>query len=210
MLYRSTMLGSKALFFIMSICFLPILANLEPILKLWLVNIPLYTLIFIQLYFTVNLIDTLSICQTTAINGVGRIKRYSLFMTVINIIPFFGSLIMFAEGFSPEWYYILLIIAALFKLASRLYFAAKECRFNFVHILFSDTIRSAVAFVVGFGFAILINTEMVKDSSVFLLIGSVLFSLLIYVIVYFLVGFNGEERKYIKDLVYSFKNKIIK
>ena len=77
-------------------------------------------------------------------------------------------------------------------------------------MLFSDTLRSAVAFVVGFGFAILINKEMVKDSSVFLLIGSVLFSLLIYVIVYFLVGFNGEERKYIKDLVYSFKNKIIK
>ena len=210
MLYRSTILGSKALFFIMSICFLPILANLEPILKLWLVNIPKYTLIFIQLYFTVNLIDTLSICQTTAINGVGKIKGYSLAMTIINVVPFFGSLIMFAEGFSPEWYYILLIIAALFKLSSRLYFAAKECRFNFVHMLFSDTLRSAVAFVVGFGFAILINKEMVKDSSVFLLIGSVLFSLLIYVIVYFLVGFNGEERKYIKDLVYSFKNKIIK
>lgn len=87
-LYRSTILGSKSLFFIMSICFLPILANLEPILKLWLVNIPQYTLIFIQLYFTVNLIDTVSICQTTAINGVGNIKKYSLFMTIINIIPF--------------------------------------------------------------------------------------------------------------------------
>ena len=132
MLYRSTILGSKALFFIMSICFLPILANLEPILKLWLVNIPQYTLIFIQLYFTVNLIDTLSICQTIAINGVGKIKRYSLTMTIINMIPFCGSLVLFSIGFSPEWYYILLIISALFKLASRLFFAARECQFNLI------------------------------------------------------------------------------
>ena len=116
----------------MSICFLPILANLEPILKLWLVNIPQYTLIFIQLYFTVNLIDTLSICQTIAINGVGKIKRYSLTMTIINMIPFCGSLVLFSIGFSPEWYYILLIISALFKLASRLFFAARECQFNLI------------------------------------------------------------------------------
>lgn len=210
MLYRSTIYGSKTLFFIMSICFLPILANLEPILKLWLVNIPQYTLIFIQLYFIVNLIETLSICQTTAINGVGRIKHYSLAMTVINVLPFLGSLILFSEGFSPEWYYVLLIIAALFKLSSRLYFAAKECRFNFVHMLFNDTLRSAVAFMTGFGVAILINREMVKEASVFFLLCSILISLLIYVIVFFLLGFNGEERRYIKNLVYSLKNKIIR
>lgn len=209
MLYRSTIYGSKTLFFIMSICFLPILANLEPVLQLWLVNIPQYTLIFIQLYFIVNLIDTLSICQTTAINGVGRIKHYSLTMTVINILPFLGSLILFSVGFSPEWYYVLLIIAALFKLSSRLYFAAKECRFNFVHMLLNDTLRSAVAFIIGFGVAILINREMVKGTSVFFLFCSVLISLLIYVIVFFLIGFNGEERRYIKNLVCTLKNKII-
>lgn len=58
MLYRSTIYGSKTLFFIMSICFLPILANLEPILQLWLVNVPQYTLIFIQLYFIVNYLSS--------------------------------------------------------------------------------------------------------------------------------------------------------
>lgn len=210
MLYRSTILGSKALFFIMSICFLPILANLEPVLKLWLVNIPQYTLIFIQLYFIVNLIDTLSICQTTAISGVGKIKQYSLIMTLINVIPFCGSLLLFTMEFTPEWYYVLLILAALFKLSSRLYFAAKECRFNFVHMLLNDTLRSALAFMIGFGIAILINREMVKEASVFFLLCSILISLLIYVIVFFLLGFNGEERRYIKNLVCSLKNKIIR
>lgn len=208
MLYRSTILGSKALFFIMSICFLPILANLEPILKLWLVNIPQYTLIFIQLYFTVNLIDTLSICQTIAINGVGKIKRYSLTMTIINMIPFCGSLVLFSIGFSPEWYYILLIISALFKLASRLFFAARECQFNLIKMLVNDTFRSALAFILSFGIAILVHRGIIEGSKISFLICSVSICVLIYSIIYFYIGFNSEERKYIENLVYSLKNKI--
>ena len=98
----------------------------------------------------------------------------------------------------------------MFKLSSRLYFAAKECRFNFVHMLLNDTLRSALAFMIGFGIAILINREMVKEASVFFLLCSILISLLIYVIVFFLLGFNGEERRYIKNLVCSLKNKIIR
>lgn len=210
MLYRSTILGSKALFFIMSICFLPILANLEPILKLWLVNIPQYTVIFIQLYFTVNLIDTLSICQTTAINGVGRIKRYSLFMTIINVIPFFGSLIMFSIGFTPEWYYVLLIVAAVCKLASRLFFAAKECKFNMMNMFVNDTLRASAAFLVSFGVAFFINQEIVETESVTYLLSSVIIGALFYFFVYIFFGFNQAERRYFYNVICSITKKIVK
>lgn len=208
MLYRSTIVGSKVLFLIMSICFLPILANLEPILKLWLVNIPQYTLIFIQLYFTVNLIDTLSICQTTAINGVGKIRRYSLTMTIINVIPFCGCLILFSMGFTPEWYYILLIIAAVLKLFSRLFFAAKECNFNLMSMLVNDTFRSAVAFSVSFVLAKLTYKGIAEGANIPYLLCSVMISVLVYAVIYYYVGFSGTERKYVTSLARSLKNKI--
>ena len=68
-------------------------------------------------------------------------------------------------------------------------FKLSNNRFNFVHMLLNDTLRSAVAFMTGFGVAILINREMVKEASVFFLLCSILISLLIYVIVFFLLGF---------------------
>lgn len=202
-LYRSTILGSKSLFFIMSICFLPILANLEPILKLWLVNIPQYTLIFIQLYFTVNLIDTVSICQTTAINGVGNIKRYSLFMTIINIIPFLGCMMLFSMGFSPEWYYILLIVASLLKLSSRLFFASKECKFNMRRMLLNDTFRSVLAFLIGFFIALFIHRKIAENASMTYLFTSILMSVICYVPIYFYLGYNKDERTFFLSLINS-------
>ena len=209
-LYRSTILGSKSLFFIMSICFLPILANLEPILKLWLVNIPQYTLIFIQLYFTVNLIDTVSICQTTAINGVGNIKRYSLFMTIINIIPFFGCLMLFSMGFTPEWYYILLIVASLLKLSSRLFFASKECKFNMKRMLLNDTLRSVLSFLIGFSIALFIHREIAENASMAYLFTSILMSVICYVPIYFYLGYNKDERTFFLSLINSIFIKIKK
>lgn len=209
-LYRSTILGSKSLFFIMSIFFLPILANLEPILKLWLVNIPKYTLVFIQLYFTVNIIDTVSICQSTAISGVGKIKRCSLVMAIVNIIPFLGCLVLFSMGFTPEWYYILLIVASLLKLCSRLYFASRECKFNMKDMLLNDTFRSVSAFLVAFAIALFIHKEIAENASLLHLFCSIIISVICYFFIYFYLGFNSKERAFFMGLVYSYKSKLKK
>ena len=114
--------GSKALllsstkysyFMMLALC-LPICLLTEPLLKLWLGDIPEYTVIFLQLTIITSLFQVFDNSFYTALYAVGRIKENALISPMLGILTFPITYFLFKLGHSPiivAW--ILLIMYVL-------------------------------------------------------------------------------------------------
>lgn len=200
-MYKGSRLGSKILFFITSVCFLPILTNLKSVLCFWLVEIPDYTYIFVSLYLIVNIIDTVSISLPTAINGVGKIKGYQLSITLCNGLPLTVCLFLFYFGYPPFTIYILMLFASMCKLASRIYFANRVCGFSLYDMLCDDVVRTFFPFIVGIGMAFVFNEYIMPGNGVITTIIQIIENVFVYSILFCILGFKYEDRRYFIDVI---------
>lgn len=196
-MYRISSIGSKLIFFFTSFIFIPVILNVEPILNLWLVNIPQYTTIFVILYFTVNMLDTLCMFFSTAISGIGRIRNYSIIISFIGCIPFLGCIALFDIGFQPYYIYVLMIVSSIIKLYFRIYYSWKYCGFNLSKVLRDDLFRPiccvCIIFCIFIPFKRCLSSTM--DAIIYTL--AILF---LYSFIYYIWGLNNEEKRKMNEI----------
>lgn len=209
-MYKACTFGSKVLFFITSVCFLPILTNVKPILTVWLKSVPEYTYTFVSLYLFVNIIDTIAICLPTAISGVGNIKKFQLSLSYITIIPFIGSMILFSLGFPPYYVYILMMIASIFKLLSRIYYAKLICGFSLKSLLVNDVLRTVSAFIIAFTVWYFLNPYFTQNHNLVFLLFIIILNVISYGLLFYLIGFNKYDKSYILSLLKNLINRIFR
>ena len=200
LMFKSVCWGDKVMFFLTSIFFLPILANLEPVLTLWLENPPEYTYIFVTLYLIVNMVNTLASCLSVAISAIGKIREFQLSVSIINFVPLFGGIILFSCGLPPYFIYVLMIISTTLQLISRSYFAHKICKFSVRTIVVDHILRCAAAFLVAFLGALLLSRFYTSDN-VIILLSIIAIDISFYALSYFYIAFNKSERAYILSKV---------
>lgn len=78
--------GTRLAFFLMFICALPIMFNIDGILKLWLGEVPDYTAMFCVLVITNSLINTMSQSLLMGALATGRIRKYQIAVASINLL----------------------------------------------------------------------------------------------------------------------------
>lgn len=208
MMYQSTLWGNKVIFFLSSVIFLAILANLDEFLHLWLKEIPNYTHIFVTLYLIVNMISTLATCFPVAISAIGKIRNYQLCMSCIEFVPLVGSIIAFACGQPPYFFYILMILATALSVFFRCYFAHSICGFRIRQIVVDNILRSVLSFGLALAIAIGLSRAFAYTHTWFGLIFIACVEIAIYMMVYFFVVFNKKDRRYILSKVTLLRSKI--
>ena len=78
--------GTRLAFFLLSVCALPILFNIDGILKLWLGDVPDYTAMFCILVITNSLINTMSQSLLMGAMATGNIRKYQIIVASINLM----------------------------------------------------------------------------------------------------------------------------
>ena len=117
--------GAKFSFFMMFILALPIILEAEQILKIWLVNVPEYTVIFVQLSLIMGLCDCLGKTGFTACMATGKIRNYSIIITSIGILEFPLAWFFFARGYPPFSAYCTYIVVKIMVLITRMFLLKK-------------------------------------------------------------------------------------
>lgn len=91
----------KFSFFLMLLLCFPIYFLAEPLLQLWLVDVPPYALIFLKLIVIQSLFSTLDTCFYTGLYACGRVKENALVSPFILSLQFPAIYIAFKLGSSP-------------------------------------------------------------------------------------------------------------
>jgi len=187
---------SKYTFFLLTIPALPILLEIDAVLKLWLTVVPPYTGIFIKLMMVDALIGALNAGVPNAIFATGNIKWYQLIINTLFLLSLpiaFVTLKMGAEPYALLYAYIGVSFVALFVRQILLY---RIVKFNTKRLLIKSYLP---AFLVSLSVSptyFLLRTEIHP-----MLV--ILISICYLLVLIFLIGLTSVERKTITHAIRS-------
>lgn len=127
---KLTMSGSKFSFLLLYMLVLPIIFNIDFILKFWLGDPPDYANIFIILSLINLLIDSLSGTLMTAVQAIGKIKWYQIILGGFVFLNLPISYLVYYFYKIPELSFYVGIILAILSLVFRLLFLKKLIDFD--------------------------------------------------------------------------------
>ena len=119
--YRS----SRFAFYLMLVISMPILANTQEILGVWLKVVPNYSVVFLRIVIVSSLVEVLSVPLVNMLQASGQIKTYQLTVSVMYLSGIPISYVFLYWGYKPEvtlWVNLLLVMLSMFP---RLYICKK-------------------------------------------------------------------------------------
>ncbi|GHV57468.1 hypothetical protein FACS1894182_06370 [Bacteroidia bacterium] len=104
--HQATFVSAKYSFLLLSFFAIPFIIETSYILKLWLKNVPEYTIIFCRLQVMRSLIEQLTFPISSFVYAQGNISRYATYKSILNILPVFLIMILFYYEYPPYIMYI--------------------------------------------------------------------------------------------------------
>ncbi|WP_282054694.1 MATE family efflux transporter [Maribacter luteus] len=203
---KASISGNKLSFFLLAFFAIPVIIEMPFILKLWLKNVPEYTVVFCRLNLFRSTLTQLTVTFPTAIGATGNIKKSQQVESIIWILLLPVSYVMFSLGAAPEVIYVNLIGMVIGLSASRIYFTCRICGMSFKNYLseviskcFSVSfITAALAFI-----PVLLMQESFTRFALVLLI-----SIFFFIVLFLVIGLDKAEKKLVLALGQNIANKI--
>ena len=110
MMNIATLAGCKFSTYIMLLFAIPLIIEMPYVLRIWLVEVPDWTVLFCILQIIVGVICQMADSASSAIYAQGNIKWYAIYKSLMNLLPMIIAYMSFAFGGSPYWLYVPMII----------------------------------------------------------------------------------------------------
>ena len=198
---------SKFSFYLLFILTLPILLEIEYILKLWLKVVPDYTAVFTILILINALVDSVSGPLMTALQATGKIKVYQSVVGILLILILPISYLFFRFGYPPESTFIVSISIAIVAFVFRVLLTKKQIpEFSTRQFLQEILIRNipVILFSVLIPWLIRINMQVGFTRLMIVTFAS----LTISTITIYLIGLKSNEKTFVRDAITAFVSKI--
>ena len=185
--------GSRYTFYLLTLISIPVIINIDYILKLWLGNVPEYTSQFVIFSILISLIYALSECVTKAIQATGRIKWFQIGISIIMLSELPIAWLLLEMGYPPYavmWPSILTYSVALlfrFWLINR-YVEG----YSFIEYFFRVVFRCIIVFALSYGTCTL--GARYTGSTIIGLVSFTMLSLIATTVVIFFIGMEKNER----------------
>ena len=199
-------IGSRYTFYLLMLISIPIIINIDYILKLWLGIVPEFTAQFVIFTILTSLLYALSECVTKAVQATGRIKWFQIGVSIIMLSELPIAWVLLEMGYPPYaamWPSLLTYSVALFFRFWLINRYVDGYRFGeyFIHVV----LRCIVVFVLSYGLSHLMSMSL--DSTFTGLIASTFLCLIASTVIIMLLGMEGGERNFIMNKVRSFAKK---
>ncbi len=183
---------------------LPLLLNIEFILKLWLGEYPVFAIDFIKLSFVCSLLDTFSGSLIIAIQATGNIKKYQTIVSFLSLIILPFSMLFLSMNNPPVCVLFVKICITVIILIWRIFYVCKRIGVSSVSFLMCVVARLSVLAFIAFSSSYLIFNFITNYlSSFLLLICSTGITEILIVFTVCLFGLDGYEKRFIKNIIAS-------
>lgn len=197
LMVKSTILGTKIILFVVTTMFLIFMIEMPFILKVWLDNPPKDAQIFCWLLLLTNFINDLILFLPQAIGAVGKIKRFQISNSIMLFLPLFVTYIAYTLGAPPYFIYFSTSIIGVLQNFIVMYYAEIICNIPFktyfVNVILRCTCSFLLSLVLGYLLTYLIHESLLRFFITFI------FTVISYTAIYFYIGLNDEEKKYVLD-----------
>ena len=193
-------------FYLLLLFTVPVLAETEALLGMWLEKVPNYTIIFVQLSLIISLIDCMSEPLVNAIKATGKIKIYQVVISLVLLLILPVSYVLFKLGFSPFCVYLVNVLISLLSLFLRVCFARKLIGISLLFYIKRVVMKAFIVAAVSFSFIFVLKCLFVPSG----IFQSLLFCCLIFVLTSLNVLFCGLRQNE-RSILFSYcKSKLFK
>lgn len=199
--------SAKFSYFVMLLMALPVFFEAKHILNIWLVEIPEYSVIFVQLSLILGLCDSIGNSGFTACMATGNLKNYALVITSVAILEFPLTWLFFTLGFPVVSTYYTYIIVKILVLIARMILLQRMVGLSttmYTNRVFVPIIKTSIIAVVPL--CILVS---IMSSSILRLILSVIIGITSVTLSSLYVGMTVNERHAIVQKIQNIKSHII-
>jgi len=189
---KITFLSGKYSFLILIFFATPFLLETNYILKLWLNNVPEWTIIFCRLQIFKNCIEQFFLPFGSAIGARGNIRSYVIANSINNILILPTVYLCFSLGFPPfSMYLVLFLFFSIFGFIINLHYGKILMNFDIKQFLNTIVIPHITLYLCVLFFCFLVVYTMEESSLRFLCVG-VISSISIITMAYLLM--RNEEK----------------
>ncbi|WP_034919521.1 MATE family efflux transporter [Gillisia sp. CAL575] len=206
LMLKASLIGSKLGFFLLLIFYVPFLIETKYILKIWLIDIPNFAVIFCQLLLMKGLIEQLFLTLVTSINAVGKIKLFQICQSILTILPLPISYLLFWMEYPPYYLYIVFIVYALFKGGITLYFTKKYCNLSLLHFIRKVIFPCILTFLITY--LLSYSTSFIFSQGILRLCISLVVSTISLLMCVWIFGLDEEEKLIFRRLSINISKRV--
>lgn len=185
--------GARYSYYILMLLSIPIIVEADYLLHLWLVEVPEYATIFVQLSLVVSMIAALSNPLMTAQNATGKVRNYQIIVGGILLLNLPLCYVFLRLGCTPDAVLLVAVTIEIFCLIARLVIIPRYVTsFNSLLFIKSVVVNCALVSVLSFLPVYSISLLLPQTFLSFLVIGFV--SVCTSLVILYVVGCNKEER----------------
>lgn len=198
-LYNLMFSASKMSYFLLLVIALPVALNIDLILDLWLVNVPLYTNIFTQLILGFFLIEALSSPLWMFVQATGKIKHYQILMGALIFLNF--PLIYLALKLNLPVYYVwvIRIIVNILVFLVRCIYMQTKYHFPIKQYFLKVIVPVITVTIVTIPFSLLVKNLIVGYWIRFII--SCFFSIGFTLLIIYRLGLNSKEKFFVLETI---------
>lgn len=196
--------SSKFSFYLLYILSIPIIIEVDQILKLWLKFVPDYSAIFTILVLINILIDFVGGSLIAAVQATGNIKLYQKIIgtLLISIIPI--SYIFLKLGYSPEITLHISIFISILVFITRVYMVWKLIKFPVFTFIKEIVLKNILIVLLSVSITLIIKNILIENYIRLFIITS--FSILWNITLIYFIGLTPDEKLIIKKSILKIKN----
>ncbi|MBN1930144.1 MAG: hypothetical protein JW786_00865 [Desulfobacterales bacterium] len=182
----------------------PIIFEMPILMKLWLANVPEYTVIFCRLFLLALLVDKFTFHLGDAIRAVGDIKWYQITESLIILLNLPISFLLFKKGYPPQTIYVVPFILCVFVIVLRFYFAHHVAGLNIRNYLTSTVAKAVYPVFISACLLLLIKVNI--SEGILRLVVSFLLSSISFISMLIIFGLTSKE----KQIITNYASQILK
>ncbi len=188
--------SSRMSFMLLLLIAMPILAECEYILSLWLKNVPQYTLEFVSLSLLMVLFESMSLPLISMQNATGRIRNYQIVVGILHLLNFPFSWIALRSGAHPTCVYIIGLMLVLICFYARLYMLKRIVRIISIKDFTVDVFVRCVAIFMLLYICIQVEKIFIMNKLIMLVL-----SLITTIAFVYSFGMKKKERAFLIDKI---------
>lgn len=193
--------GTRFSFYIMFLIAFPLILETPFVVHVWLGDYPDHTVNFIRLSLLINTYNIVYCIFPMGINATGNIKRYQLWMSVIQLTHFPIVYVLMHNGLEPEWIYTSSLFLSLSKTIIVLDIVKKQLGYYFSDIFKNVYLR--VLLVISSACIIPLIIYMNMEYGVLRFLVVVPVSIICSIIAIFFIGCYPSERKLLLSYIFG-------
>lgn len=192
--------GSKVSVYLLMIIAIPIIVNADFILHLWLVEVPRYSVIFVQLSLLFSILSAFQTPLNCALFAIGSIKKYQLYGLFFNVAKIIFVYMTFRFCQSPISLYLIPILFCFLQLQMMLYLLKSYINFPVIDYYKKVVGRSLLLLASMICVSLLLKYIIAEMNLLVLMVESLITCFLSIAAIY-KIGLTKSEKSKVRQVV---------